>query len=655
MSVMVGTWNFDGEPVNRDLMTGIAAQLAEYGPDKQTIYIDGPIGMLYQALYTQPDEHLEKQPYISSCGTVSIWVGRLDNRAQLLQDMHDDVGKDQSDVAVAAAVYERWGTHGFRSLIGDWALAIWDASARELVLARDYIGTRHLFYKYETTGVVWCNHLEPLVLCGGKFSLCEEYIAGYLALHPDARLTPYNEIHSVPPGQFVVLRKGTRTTGVHWAFNSEAKTRFKSDAEYEERFRALLRQSLRRRLRSNGPVLIELSGGWDSSSLVCMTDDISRQEGGDTSIADTFSYYDSREPGEDDLAHLLAVERQRSRSGFHVDLAGAGNSLDFENTTFVAVPGFITRSEIKTALNIPELKTHRVMISGTGGDEMNGQALNPRVMLADLILQGRLHLAWNELAAWSRLLRRPLIQLLSQTLLELCPLTVRARFTELGKVEPWVNTEFAKRYKLSARQIEPRKSRPICGPAVRDASQTIAALGNGLTSLPPSTLEYRYPYLDRDLVEFLTSIPLEQLLRPGQRRFLMRRSLADLLPPTILSRKSKAAAQRCYSITLEKHWGRIEQLLQDPLISRLGYVEATRMYSTLSAMKHGRIPAHFLRLFKALSLEIWIRDLCARNLISSPPDYSSTKRKTGATTVGIGPTPRAAAHTESICFCTQNR
>lgn len=636
MSVMVGAWNFDGEPINRDFLTGIAAPLVEYGPDKQTTYIDGPTGMLYRAFYTTPESHHEIQPYVSRRGTVSTWDGRLDNRTELLEALRDDLGEDRSNAAVAVAVYQRWGAPGFRRLIGDWALAIWDAGAQELILARDYIGVRHLFYRHQTTGVWWSSHLAPLVLSGGKFNLCEEYIAGYLALHPDAALTPYREIQSVPPGQFVVIRKGIRTTGVHWAFNRDAKTRLHSAAEYEERFRVLLRQSLRRRLRTKGPIIFQLSGGWDSSSLVCLADDISRQAGDGTCVVNTFSYYDSREPGEDDLAHLLAVERQRTRSGFHVDLAGAGDSLNLENTTFVAIPGFIARSEIKAALNVPELKTYRVMISGTGGDEMNGQALNPRVMLADLILHGRLHLAWKDLTAWSRLLRRPLFQLLSQTLLEFCPLPVRARLTELGKVEPWVNAEFAKKYQLSVRQIEPTKSRAICSPAARDACQTITALANLLTYLPPSTLESRYPYLDRDLVEFLTSIPLEQLLRPGQRRFLMRRSLGDLLPTQILSRKSKATAERCYSVTLEKHWHRIEQLLEDPLISRLGYVDATRMYSALSAMKHGRIPAHFLRLFKALSLEIWVRDLCARNLILLSPEYG-TNRKTVAMSVGIGP------------------
>jgi asparagine synthase (glutamine-hydrolysing) len=649
---MLGAWNFNGEPVNADFLTGMAAPLVEYGPDKQTSYIDGPAGMLYRAFYTTSESYLENQPYVPRRGMVSTWDGRLDNRTELLEELRENVGEDQSDVAIAVAVYERWGAAGFRKLIGDWALALWDAGAQALVLARDYIGVRPLFYRPHATGVFWCSHLAPLVFSGGKFNLCEEYIAGYLALHPDAALTPYREIQSVPPGQFVVIRKAIRTTGVHWAFNRDAKTRLKSDAEYEERFLVLLRQAVRRRLRAKGPIVIQLSGGWDSSSLVCLADDILCQED-DNCVVDTFSYYDSREPGEDDLAHLLAVERQRSRSGFHVDLAGAGDSLDLEDKNFAAVPGFMTRTEIKAALSVPELKTHRVVISGTGGDEMNGQALNPRVMLADLVLHGRLRLTWKDLTAWSKVLRRPLVQMLSETLLEFCPLSVRACFTELGKVEPWVNAQFAKKYQLSRRQIEPRKSRAISSPAARDSHQTVTALANLLTYLPTSTLEYRYPYLDRDLVEFLTSIPLEQLLRPGQRRFLMRRSLAKLLPPEILSRKSKATAQRCYSVSLEKHWRRIEQLLEDPLISRLGYVNATRMYSTLSAMKHGIISPHFLRLFKALSLEIWIRDLCERSLIALPPQC--TNHKTDAIRVGIGPKPRAGAHSESTCFCTQNR
>src|SRR5207253_1160265 len=111
----------------------------------------------------------------------------------------------------------------------------------------------------------------------------------------------------------------------------------------------------------------------------------------------------------------------------------------------------------------------------------------------------------------------------------------------------------------------------------------LVTLTRVITHSQPTIMERRYPYLDRNLVEFLTSIPLDQLLRPGQRRFLMRRALAGLLPTEILARKTKAGAGRCYVLTLEKHWDRIEEAYRSPLSSHFGYINADRTRQALLA------------------------------------------------------------------------
>src|SRR5260370_37867918 len=102
-----------------------------------------------------------------------------------------------------------------------------------------------------------------------------------------------------------------------------------------------------------------------------------------------------------------------------------------------------------------------------------------------------------------------------------------------------------------------------------------------MTFARPSPLEKRCPYLDQSLVEFLTSIPSEQLLRPGERRSLMRRALVGILPPEILSRRTKAAAGRCQVVTLEKRWSTVESLLRASFVSQLGFVNRQRFCAAL--------------------------------------------------------------------------
>src|ERR1700730_15089776 len=340
MSVQAGVWHFDETPVLPPMLDSFSQLTAQYAPDGPTTYFEKFIGMLFCPFHTTLESRLEVQPYISPAGQVFTWDGRLDNRDELAS-LVDLVAyaRVPTDMAIVAASFERWGTNCFARLTGDWALAVWNPQARELILARDYIGVKPLFYYAQAKRLMWCSHLAPLALCGEQFALCEEYLAGYLAFHPDAHLTPYREIRSVPPGSFVRIRNGQTTACTYWTSKARHATRHQSDTEYEEHFRHLLEQAIRRRLRTDSPVLAELSGGLDSSSLVCVADHLIAKGEAPVPRLDTFSYYDSNEPGEDDLFHFSKVEQKRGRRGFQVDLKGEGDSLALDDATLAAIPG----------------------------------------------------------------------------------------------------------------------------------------------------------------------------------------------------------------------------------------------------------------------------------------------------------------------------
>ncbi|MGH9511451.1 MAG: asparagine synthetase B family protein [Terriglobales bacterium] len=572
--------------------------------------------MLYRPFHTTAESRSERQPLLFAGQRLITWDGRLDNRDDLLQQLADRVAAYSPDVAIVAAAFERWGTNCFNRLVGDWALSLWDSIDNALVLARDYIGIRQLFYHLKTNELIWCTNLDPLVQCGDTFTLCDEYVAGYLAFKPDARLTPYRELRSVPPGGFVRVRNRTVTAHTYWTINPHLRTHYKTDEEYQEHYFHLLRQSVRRRLRSDRPILAALSGGLDSTSIVCMADHIRSEEQIATPRIDTVSYYDPLEPDEDDPYHLTKVEQQRGRKGFHLSLPGMGDSLSFEYPAFVATPGFGIRAEVKVAMSsLVHESGYRVLLSGTGGDEMNAQALSPVVAMADLFARFHFSAGWKQLVAWSLATRKPLIQLLFQTLLELLPLRIRARFGSQGKLQPWVNREFARKHQIRARQLENVPGFWFWRPGPRDAAQTITTLSREFTYALPSHLEQRYPYLDQTLAEFLTTIPFEQLLQPWERRRLMRRTLEGLIPEEVLHRKTKVSAVRCYPITLEKHWCQIEDGLSSSLSSKLGYTDSKELRKDLVQLRNGQIPLHLVRLLKALSLEFWLRDVQDRGIV----------------------------------------
>src|SRR6266403_252154 len=325
MSVQFGRWNFDGQPTAPDYIEKVSTALAPYGPDSNESYSESGVNVLYRAFYTTKESRLETQPHISSSGAVITWDGRLDNRAELITDLQGSLTVSFTDVDIVAAAYEKWGTYCFDKLIGDWALSIWNPNNRSLILAKDPIGTHHLYYSLEKNHVTWSTILDPLVRFAGKtFAICEEYIAGWFSMFPAVHLTPYVGVHAVPPSSFVLLRPGRHTVSKYWDFDPEKKIRYRTDAEYEEHFRTVFGQDVQRKLRSDRPVLAELSGGMDSSSIVCMADTIIACGAAESPRLDTISWYDDSydhiEPEWNERPDFTKVEEKRHRTGYHINL-----------------------------------------------------------------------------------------------------------------------------------------------------------------------------------------------------------------------------------------------------------------------------------------------------------------------------------------------
>src|SRR6266566_3834430 len=210
MSVQFGRWNFEGQSPAMDYIEKVSATLAPYGPDSNESYSQGGIKILYRAFHTTKESHREAQPHISLSGVVITWDGRLDNRVEVIGELRNPLTVSCTDVAIVAAAYEKWGADCFAKLIGDWAVSIWNPMRSSLILGKDPIGTRHLYYSIDKDHVTWSTILDPLVLFACRtFEICEEYIAAWFAIYyPPAHLTPYAGVHSVPPSSYVLLRPG---------------------------------------------------------------------------------------------------------------------------------------------------------------------------------------------------------------------------------------------------------------------------------------------------------------------------------------------------------------------------------------------------------------------------------------------------------------
>lgn len=609
MSAQFGKWNFGGQPLDRAELETAKSIIARYGTEELGRYSGGGVSICCRAFPTTPESKGEKQPCITASGEVITWTGRLDNRIDLIERLGRRLNRDASDAAIVSAVYEQWSRECLPELKGDWALSIWDPAIQSLLLARDPIGTHPLYYLLTPTGVAWSTVLDPLVLVSEHpFNLSLEYIAGWLTFFPAAHLTPYAEIQSVAPGCTTCITSGTCHVRRYWEFNGRNQIRCSKDSEYEEHFRDLFFRAVRRRLRSDRPILAELSGGVDSCSIVCVADKITRSSG--EIPVDTLSYYDGSEPSWNEFPYFHLVEEHRGRTGLHIDLQPDDSVFPTYNPE---TPALTPTSGIRPSASIKRFREHlwqhgyRVVLSGVGGDEVTGGVPSPVSELADHLVRAEFKTLLRQLKLWALNLKEPLPYLALETARSFLPSTLSSP----RSIRPaeWFDDDFVRSYRnaLLGYPIRTKIGRTL--PSFQDAVSALAGVQRQLACESPSSeplFEKRYPFLDQDLLEFMFAIPREQLLRPGQRRSLVRRSLAGIVPDAVLNRRRKAFVSRAFTIAIQTHWFDLSKATESMVLASMGIVDQHRFRHALERVRRGEATPT-LSLMRAIGIEYWLR------------------------------------------------
>lgn len=624
MSVQFGKCNFDGKPVDPEDLAEVRPLLAPYGPDGEGSICKDSFAVLYRAFHTTKESRHEVQPHLCPFGAVITWDGRLDNREELIDLFSAETSIASTDLEIVAAAYQRWGTDSFARLIGDWAVSIWEPRTQSMYLAKDSVGARNLYYLLENERVAWSTLLDPLVLLAGhSFELQEEYIAGWLSSFPRTDLTPYAGIRAVAPATFVRISHGCATVKLHWHFDASRKIRYETDAEYEEHFRSVFSKSVHRRLRSDKPVLAELSGGIDSSSIVCAADRILSRGGGETPRLDTVSYYDDSEPNWNERPFFTKVEEHRGRPGCHIDVSGEKSFGFRAEMQYSSTPAFLQRSSAEQDEFAHYVRSHdyRVLLSGVGGDEVTGGQPSPNGGLADLLTTFQFRALAHQLKLWSLNKRQPWFHLLASVVRNFFPVSPGNVLGERG-LASILRSNFIRGNRHALLGYSQRLRFFDGLPSSQERMATLRLLQRQVAASPISkepAIEVRYPYLDRCLLEFLCAIPGEQLVRPGQRRSLMRRALVEIVPQEILGRRRKAYSLRAPRAVIASDGA---ALVGDrPMLSALlGIVDSGGFAAAVENIQMGH-DAALVPLLRLIVVESWLQNLArtAPRVVRWPP------------------------------------
>jgi asparagine synthase (glutamine-hydrolysing) len=559
---------------------------------------------------TLPLVHLASfgTPVATMTSEVLFWDGRLDNRADLERAL--DV-KSASDHALVGGIYQRYGVAGLHRIVGDWSVVIRDGASGSIVLASDYAGVRPLYYHRQASHVCWSARLGAIVAATGVDALDDEWVAAFLVFGGCADRTPHAGIRCVPPGQAVVITPAAETVHRFWTAPFDQRIEYRDVRDYDAHLRALFTEAVAVRLQSAAPAISELSGGLDSSSVVCMADRLIRSGAATTPDLVTVSYSYARSTDE---PFVRDVEQFRGREGVHVStqtypLTAADASGDAMPGAWVPLHTFVAR--------LARERGAKTLLTGQNGDLAMGNWFDDSHQVAAAVRRGRLGRAIGEALAWSKLLRQPIASVLWRAALVALPprLTPRALYEEGARTTDdvmaeaslrrtfWTRPGVAERLWTAARSMSWLRARP----ERRRHFRALAAMQELRTLQRVEALEgldYTHPFAHRPLVEFVMSIPGHVLCRPGEPRRLMRRALGDTWPPRLRRRRSKSLFTQPWSDALRPlaadllrraHWH----------VVRRGWVEAASLRARLERLVHG-LDCNEGQLRQIILLEHWL-------------------------------------------------
>lgn len=535
---------------------------------------------------------------------VCHWEGRLDNAAEFTGLPSCGPGASEAELVVAAPGKE-FPKH-LSSLIGDFSLAIWDGEERTLWFSSDYAGVRPLYFHRSSTPegprVVWSSSIVALSRWIGRGDLDPDYITEFLVRGAaSGGRTPWKGISAVPPG--CVLR--IRETGIEqeslWRPPLESETTLPRETDYEEHFRYLFREAVRSRLNFRGVAVAELSGGLDSSSVVCMAHDVIRAGEATASGLTTLSY---PEEGGTDEKFIREVENACGFPAWHLTLredsfasaqsAGSGPPVRWE----------MRNREIQQWMEGLNATT---VLTGQLGDLVMGNFFDGAEHVADDLGHGRFGSALRNALRWSRVQRQPVYSILLGA----------TRFAIQRRIDISANTDFRRTALTPAAVRRATELTEARIPEVyRGASPgRCTRLGSLMDMLQvrhlhsPETLRpvaWTHAFSHRPLVEFMMTIPAGIIYRPGEPRRLMRRALSGLLPKAVAQRRSKAAYSGVFRRSLLPMAQELLRSSSPLLLAEGGFINAEAARERLEHFTLG-LECNEVQLHQIVMLEFWLR------------------------------------------------
>lgn len=628
MCGIAGVVGFDGRPVLVNTLAQMTGSLAHRGPEEQRIKLLSAspirIGLGHARLKIIDLSDAAAQPMSNEEG--SVWItfnGEIYNfrELRLALERQGILFRTSSDTEVILRLYEAVGKKCIEQLDGMFALGIWDAKRRHLLLARDRLGKKPLFYYSTPKLFAFASEAKALFRIPEIVPQVdtEVFSAFFLYGYVPTPATLYRGIKKLSPSHLLqVDSDGEVRTEEYWALPvlSDPPPSRPSPAEACARVRELVTAAVRRRLVADVPVGAFLSGGLDSSIVVAVMSQLGCEP------VRTFSIGFANDRRFDETSYARLASKRFGT--LHTEFIVEPSSVDLvERLVWHHDGPFADSSAIPTYLLSRLAREHvTVALSGDGGDELFAGYLR---FYATLLSE--------EMPTWMRHAAHKLLSGLPEWGHN------RSPFSRLKKFAGSVSLPFAERFSrwIAVFYEDLPRLLPGCWengrtPAPIALLEPCLRRSEGVSPLTrllylnlntyllddllvkmdrcsmAHALEVRSPFLDRDLMEYVFTLPDPMKLRWGRTKVILRKAFADLVPQEILRRGKMGfgVPLRAWFTTELRDY--IRDMLLAPDARLRGYLDQGYVRELCETHMSGRAD-HSNRLWTLLTFEVWLRQL----------------------------------------------
>ena len=493
---------------------------------------NGPVIMAHRRLSIIDLSEDGHQPMSSQDGRYWItYNGEIYNYLELKKELEDQGGSFQThtDTEILLNSFMYWGTDCLNKLNGMFAFVIWDEKEKKAFVARDRFGVKPLYYYKQGNKIAFASEIKQFTYLPGFESLLNTEHFSYFLLnrhHPIADTTCFKDVMHIEPGNYAKYEKEEFTIQKWYDAEKASKDNFYKDISPES-FKSLFSDSIQKRLISDVPTGALLSGGLDSSSIVCKISDILNKTSNKDQEIKTFTSY-SPHPDVDESEYSDAVTNKTGIQNIKATIELDALQSCIEKIIYHQEEPFISTS-IHSEWNIYKtIKNHtnlKVVLDGQGADELLcGYLFMIPHVLADMVKN---HNYFNFLTELISIRKNHsnlsfitlIIDVINQTYPSLLEKIQKVRGKPFVKGKQFENFNEYTLY-LIRRLIEPQ---------LRWQDRSSMAF----------SIESRQPFLDYRIVENLLRVPTKQKFRKGSTKVFLRESMRGILPEKVRTRHSK--------------------------------------------------------------------------------------------------------------------